>query len=112
PRFRCRCEDAPMSLTEQARDLILHGNAWLRQRDYAAAVAAYNDAIRLAPRCAEAYHTRGVARRALDDTTGALADGEHALRINPDYAEAYTFRGDLRRTLGDLAGAVADHERA
>jgi tetratricopeptide (TPR) repeat protein len=101
-----------MLLTEQARDLILRGNACLRQWDYAGAVAAYNDAIRLAPGCAEAYHNRGVARRALDDTAGALADAEHALRINPDYAEAYTFRGDLRRTLGDLAGAGADHERA
>jgi tetratricopeptide (TPR) repeat protein len=101
-----------MTLTEQARNLILNGNLLLRQKDHGGAVAVYNDALRAAPACAEAYHNRGVARRGLDDTTGALADAEQALRINPDYAEAHTFRGDLRRKLGDLAGALADHERA
>lgn len=104
--------DSPMSLTEQTRALILGGNALLRQRDYSGAIGSYTAALRLAPRCAEAYHNRGVARRALDDSTGALADAEEALQLNSGYAEAYTFRGDLRRTLGDLTGALADHERA
>ena len=75
-----------MTLTEQARDRILEGNTRLRRRDFSGAVVVYDDAIRLAPGCAEAYHNRGVAGRAPEDT--AVADGERALQINPAYAEA------------------------
>jgi tetratricopeptide (TPR) repeat protein len=53
----------------------------------------------LNPNYAEAYYNRGVARRALGDKQGAVAEYNQALRINPNYAEAYYNRGETSSEL-------------
>jgi tetratricopeptide (TPR) repeat protein len=46
--------------------------------DYQGAIAAYSQAIVLNPNYVEAYNRRGIARRALGDNKGALADFNEA----------------------------------
>jgi tetratricopeptide (TPR) repeat protein len=58
------------------------------KRDFKKAFADANEAIRLDPRLAEAYNTRGVALLSLGDTTKALTDFETALRLKPGHGPA------------------------
>ena len=68
--------------------------------------------MRLAPRHAQAYNNRGVARLALGDRRGAFADYDRALALNPNLAQAYNNRGTARFLAGDLSAALADLEQA
>lgn len=54
------------------------------------AIDNYNKAIELNPDFASAYYNRGISKRTLDDTTGALQDYQRA-------ADLYEQRGDTER---------------
>ena len=60
----------------------------------------------------EAWFNRAVARHALGDLDGALADCDRALQLRPNYASARNERGAIRRDLDDVAGALADFDEA
>jgi tetratricopeptide (TPR) repeat protein/S1-C subfamily serine protease len=59
-----------------------------------------------------AYSNRGLAKSALSDKKGALADHDTAIRINPQYADAYNNRGGVKSELGDKKGEIADYDMA
>jgi len=52
------------------------GNTYRITRDYDKAIGDYTEAIRLDPKCAEAYHNRGLAYSQKGDI--AKADGDFA----------------------------------
>jgi tetratricopeptide (TPR) repeat protein len=87
------------------RGLALHDNSDEE-------IAYYSEAIRLDPRCVEAYSNRGVARRARGDLAGAIADYTEAIRCYPRHASIYRNRGNAHEARGDLAGAIADYTEA
>lgn len=80
--------------------------------DFAGAVAACDDALRINPQLAHAYNTRGAARYNLGDFAGALADCDRALALQTNYPGACFNRAAVRTALNDFAGAVADCDRA
>ncbi|MBQ9638843.1 MAG: tetratricopeptide repeat protein [Bacteroidales bacterium] len=69
-------------------------------------------AIDLMPRDADCYINRGVARDAIGDAEGALADYNIAIRLNPRNAIAWNNRGFLRYKQQRFAEAIADFDRA
>ena len=93
---------------EEWRTHLQQGNALLRARNYEAADAEYDEAIRLKPKAAIAYRWRGRARAALGDLTNALVDYDIALNGYPNSKEIYYDRGIARRDSGDVLGAIAD----
>lgn len=97
---------------QAAQAYAARGLAHLRKKDYAPALADFDQALRLSPRLVEAYLHRGNARFDLKDYTGAVADYDRALRIDPSLAEAWSNRGNARYQQGDLRGALADYDRA
>src|SRR5205085_1229703 len=74
------------------------------------ALRDYDQAIRLAPRNAEAYHIRGVACLNLRDDDRALADFTEAIRLDPGNALYYKNRANVFARRGDSASAEADRE--
>ena len=64
-----------------------------RKGDYDKAIADYTEAIRLNPKLAEAYYSRGFAYGKKGDYDKAIADYTEAIRLDPKYAEAYYNRG-------------------
>jgi len=82
------------------------------KRDFAAAIADCDQALRISPRLAQGYQNRGVARAIVGHTTEALIDFNKAIEIDPNLGEAWVGRGTLRKDLGDIDGALSDLNRA
>jgi tetratricopeptide (TPR) repeat protein len=80
-----------------------------RQRD---AIEAFNKAIRLNPRSAEAYHGRGMAYNETGQNEKALKDYDAALALNPQYIEAYFNRANAYSDLGQYERALKDYDEA
>ena len=72
----------------------------------------YDEAIRLKPDDADAFHNRGNARRDKGDVEGALRDYDEAIRLKPDDADAFHNRGFARHDKGDVEGALRDYDEA
>ncbi len=69
------------------------GNAFYSNGDLDAAIAAYDEAIRLNPKYAKAFCDRGSAYVCKRQYEKAIDDYTKAIRLNPELAEAYCGRG-------------------
>jgi tetratricopeptide (TPR) repeat protein len=88
------------------------GTDLLNARRYREAIPHFDEAIRLNPRYAQAYHNRGVAYRNLGQHQRAIQDYDQAIRLNPRYAEAYNNRGLAYENLGQHQRAIQDYDEA
>jgi tetratricopeptide (TPR) repeat protein len=80
--------------------------------DLEAAEAAYRDALRRAPRNADALHLLGVLCLQRGRHREALALLEKAARAGPGQAAVHNNLGEVRRALGELEGAAASYRKA
>ena len=88
-------------------------NAYREKGDKDRALADYNEAIRLDPKYALAYFSRGsFYGNILGDKDRALADYNEAIRLDPKYAPAYNNRGNNYSGRGDNGRALADLDEA
>ena len=76
------------------------------------AIDAFDDAIRLDPQFALAYHSRGKAYAALFQHERAILDYDEAIRLNPKIASAYDDRGFSYGRLNRYRRAVDDFDEA
>lgn len=93
---------------KSAGDYALRGQALLARGEAVAAVAALNEAIRLAPDQASYYVARAMAHDAAQQGDAELADLDKALSLDPKNADALLQRAQHRLALKDRAGASAD----
>ena len=68
---------------------------------FTAAIASYDEAIRLDPNYARAYNNRGLAYQAKGDLNRAIADFSEAIRLTPTLSAAYLNRGTAYAKKGD-----------
>ena len=78
------------------------------KRDYARAVAAYNEAVKLNPNQAAFYNDRGMAYRKLKKYEAAIADYTQAIKLTPQQADAYYNRGNAYKANREFEKAIAD----
>jgi Flp pilus assembly protein TadD len=71
--------------------------AFANKADYERAIADFNEAIKLDPRDAESYVSRGAVHEELGNEAAAKADYRKALQIVPDHDDAK----DALARLGD-----------
>ena len=88
------------------------GNTGAAEVLYKAAVTDANSALRLNTGNPYCYHTRGVAKAALDDYKGAIDDFDKTVSLKPDCARAYYNRAVAKERLGQKDAAKADFARA
>ena len=98
--------------TNAAVEAYNRGTDLLNARRYREAIPHFDEAIRLNPRYAQAYHNRGVAYRNLGQHQRAIQDYDQAIRLNPRYAEAYNNWGVAYKNIGQHQRAIQDYDEA
>lgn len=68
------------------------GNTKYNLKQYAAAIADYDNAIRLKPDHVKAYYNRGLAKERSGQYAAAIADYDKVIQLKPDDAYAYYLR--------------------
>ena len=91
---------------------FLAGEKQYRDGDYDKAISEYSRSISLKADYADAYVSRGNARRKKGDHNRAIEDYNSALAINREYAEVYNYRGFLYAARRDYRRAVEDYTQA
>jgi Tfp pilus assembly protein PilF len=79
--------------------------------DFRGAAESYGKAIAIDPKLAAAFHFRGNAYAALNDSKAAISEYTKAIRIEPKFGDALMNRGILMRETGNFNGAVSDFSR-
>ncbi len=108
-------ENAPAPGLESAEAHIRLGNARWTQGRMDAALACYEQAVKLDPGHPVAHNNRGLAlaaRAGAGDAERAVACYARALALKPDFVEAHFNLGNIFRVQGSLDRAVASYERA
>ena len=85
-----------------------NGNQFFFRKDYTRALAAYDTAIRLDPKLAEAYNNRGIIKYELGQFAAALDDYSTAISLKANYADALNNRGNAYAALGQFQNAATD----
>ena len=91
---------------------LYSGNEEVLKGGHEAAIAEYDEAIRLEPDYAVAYYSRGNAKALLWQPEAAIVDYDKAIRLKPSYAEAHYNRGNTKDELGQPEAAIADYTKA
>ncbi|KAH7127650.1 hypothetical protein EDB81DRAFT_809714 [Dactylonectria macrodidyma] len=91
---------------KQSEALKSKGNAAMAQKDYAAAIDLYTQALALNPLNAVFLSNRAAAHSAAKDHASAKTDAEAAVAIDPAYTKAWSRLGLARFALGDARGAM------
>ena len=95
-----------------AVDELDKGNNFSFRKDYAQALTAYDNALRLDSQLAEAYNNRGIIKYDLGQFSAAIDDYNMAIQLKPSYADALNNRGSAYAALGQLQSAVNDLQAA
>ena len=66
-----------------AEEQITQGMDWTRKGDAQRAISSFDEAIKLAPEMAQAYHQRGKGYSILDQREQAIQDFNEAMRLDP-----------------------------
>jgi tetratricopeptide (TPR) repeat protein len=93
---------------ETAEAWRLCGDTARLNGDYTAAIAAYDEALRLDPEYEPALTNRGISYRETHDYKAALRDFTEVIRLNPQALAAYNNRASTYAAKGDVDAAVAD----
>jgi membrane protease YdiL (CAAX protease family)/tetratricopeptide (TPR) repeat protein len=91
---------------------VRHAQSCLQDARYDEAIASCDEAIRIDPKLATAYVTRGEAYRNKEMYPQSLADFDTAIQLDPSNASAFANRGETYRLQQDDTRALADSNRA
>ena len=107
--IRCEASDTTPALADDhfERGRILHA-----QKDFSAALAAYDAALRLRPQDARVSRFHAETLLELNRLPEALRSLDDCLKFGPADAGAFRARAALRTRLGQYANAQADYTRA
>lgn len=96
----------------RAADLVKSGNDYSSKGDYAHAIEAYTDSIRLNPSSPTTFYARGLAYYRSHDDDRAIQDFTDAIRLAPDYGEAYRELGRIYEDKNDYQHAIQNYTEA
>jgi tetratricopeptide (TPR) repeat protein len=98
--------------SKNSQAYYIEGNTLYSSKKYAEAVQKYTKAIAIDPCNYASYHGRAMAKCALADYHGCIADLDTVLFHNKSDAYVYYERGNAKHLLGDEDGACMDWNSA
>ncbi|KQP00977.1 hypothetical protein ASF26_15530 [Methylobacterium sp. Leaf93] len=102
-------------ISRQPRDALAYyerGQFHAQRYDYPAALADFDQAIRLEPKSPEALNNRCWVRAISNDLQKAMDDCNDALALRPRFLDALDSRGFVNLRSGSLRAAIADYDKA
>ncbi len=93
-------------------EIVERGRAALRDRDYAAAAAAFGEAVALRPDEVDAWFRLGLARSANGEADAAIDAYGRAAELDPTHARARNNLGNVLFRRGDYEQALGWYDRA
>ena len=112
PRIEPEQSASPRPLSQQARYHLEQGQILYDAGKIDAAVAEWQETLRLAPQTAQAHHLLGLAFRDQKEHTQAAAAFQQALRLEPDNATAYVHLARAFEALGKEQEAFDSYHKA
>ncbi|HCF87188.1 MAG TPA: hypothetical protein DEV72_18535 [Ktedonobacter sp.] len=109
PQAKSSKDDTPNRTLEQWLDM---GQIYFNQWDFERALAAYEQAIRLDPNNAYAYHRKGHSLRRLNRLYEALSAYKQAIRLDPNNFEFYYGKGRVLEAMERYEEAVTAFDLA
>jgi tetratricopeptide (TPR) repeat protein len=100
------------STRKNALTLRYQSLAFLDKKEYEAAIAAYEEAIRLDPKDARLHNELGLAFYAKKKYEAAIAAYKEAIRLNPKYALAHLNLGNVFLEKKENEAAIAAYKEA
>jgi len=100
-------EEQPTNITA-----YLRRGAVVAEFDLSLALADFDKAVELDPKCAEAYGNRGLVHYRMKNLELALQDYQTALDIDPGLVEIHFNRGLIRAKQQDFKKAIVDFDNA
>jgi tetratricopeptide (TPR) repeat protein len=100
-------KDAPANIEAQS----LLASVFVRQRNYEAAISAYNKVIELDANRDDAYYGLGLVYFNMRRFKEATPPFEKAVQINPEYKEAYFYIASSYEESKDFAKAAESYEK-
>jgi tetratricopeptide (TPR) repeat protein len=88
------------------------GMTFHEKQEYAKAVEAYTEAIRLDPELTAVYNLRGTVYTRMREDDKAIEDFSQAIRLGPDPYVSYTNRGNVYFWQSECEKATKDYESA
>ena len=103
---------ASTNTADNVKSLLEKATAALQQRQWQEALQSLNEAIKLDPKCSEAYFQRGSLLADAGQAGAALADFSKAIELSPNDAKLRHTRGFLLMTQKQIDAAIADFTAA
>lgn len=97
---------------DEVAALCCRGRVWGQLDEKEKSLADLNAAIRIDPRCALAFHYRGVAHSRADEDDQALVDLDRAIALDAQSAHAFTTRAAVWFSKDESQKAIADADAA
>lgn len=107
---RAQQQPAPAASAD-ASSWVQYGIERGQKADMDGALAAFDQAIKIDPKCAPAYQYKGYARSLQNKFDEAIALYTQAIQIDPTYQDAYYNRGVAEGEKGDFIQALADFNK-
>ncbi|MDY6822997.1 MAG: tetratricopeptide repeat protein [Thermodesulfobacteriota bacterium] len=97
---------------DSARTHSNFGEVLFNKRDIPAAIDAFNEALRLAPRDPVIHHNLGLALVRAGETVSALHHYQRAIDLKPDYVEAHNNMANLLMDTGRIDATIKHYRQA
>lgn len=95
-----------------AVEATARGNDFYFAKNFAQALAAYDEAVMLNPNYAEAYNNRGIVKYELGQYEAAISNYTMAIKLRQNFVDALNNRGNAYMAVGRLQDAAQDLQAA
>ncbi|KAL7570066.1 hypothetical protein ACA910_017101 [Epithemia clementina (nom. ined.)] len=96
---------------EKAEEEKLKGNEFFRNKEWAKAVEAYEEAVKRAPKNAPIRNNLAAALCKIMDFSGAKRHVEVALEVDPKYVKAWARKGDIEMYMKEFHKAMESYKK-